>query len=74
MLIYNVHTGIRFDPSIGVTGFAGGINSAILRYVGSDETTEPSTSYTPSNPLFEGDLVVCAEALISALLFNIKFE
>jgi hypothetical protein len=72
MLTYNVRTGIRFNPSIGMMGTAGGINSAILRYAGANETIEPNTSYTPSNPLFEGDLVVCVGALKFAAFFDVK--
>ncbi|KAJ3555953.1 hypothetical protein NM688_g2291 [Phlebia brevispora] len=48
---------IRANPGIGITtGFAGGINSAILRYVGADEV-EPTTPLVNStNPLNEANL------------------
>lgn len=47
---------IRADPNIGTTGFSGGINSAILRYVGAD-AVEPTTEQTTStSPLSEDDL------------------
>jgi hypothetical protein len=49
---------IRADPSTGTTGFSGGINSAILRYVGADEDSEPSTpEVDATNPLVEANLV-----------------
>ncbi|THV03708.1 laccase lcc5 [Dendrothele bispora CBS 962.96] len=49
---------IRANPSTGTTGFSGGINSAILRYVGADETSEPGTpEVTRTNPLVEANLV-----------------
>ncbi|KAI0371788.1 phenoloxidase [Pilatotrama ljubarskyi] len=47
---------VRANPFFGTTGFAGGINSAILRYDGAptiEPTTEPSTS---TKPLVETDL------------------
>ena len=50
---------IRANPSFTVTngqGFAGAINSAVLRYVGAPES-DPTTSQTPSvMPLNESDL------------------
>ncbi|KAF5340497.1 hypothetical protein D9758_014548 [Tetrapyrgos nigripes] len=49
---------IRANPSIGTQGFAGGINSAILRYAQADATVEPDTPLeTATNPLVEADLV-----------------
>ncbi|KAF5323633.1 hypothetical protein D9758_017077 [Tetrapyrgos nigripes] len=49
---------IRANPSIGTQGFAGGINSAILRYVQADATVEPDTPLEiATNPLVEADLV-----------------
>ena len=39
-LVSNI--GIRANPSAGTTGFTGGINSAILRYAGADDS-EPTT-------------------------------
>ncbi|KAF8206979.1 laccase 2 [Mycena galopus ATCC 62051] len=36
---------IRFNPSTGPTGFTGGINSGVLRYVGAP-TTDPTTTQT----------------------------
>ncbi|KAK1229545.1 laccase, multicopper oxidase, benzenediol:oxygen oxidorectuctase [Marasmius sp. AFHP31] len=46
---------IHADPSSGDKGFNGGINSAILRYVGAPES-EPTTDFRPRNPLKESDL------------------
>nr|WGJ61556.1 laccase 15 precursor [Cerrena unicolor] len=47
---------IRANPNLGTTGFAGGINSAILRYKGA-AVAEPTTSQTTSTkPLLETDL------------------
>ncbi|KAJ7642016.1 laccase [Roridomyces roridus] len=46
---------IRANPSTGIPGFEGGINSAILRYVGAPDA-EPTTTDTSSNPILETDL------------------
>ncbi|OBZ73752.1 Laccase-1 [Grifola frondosa] len=47
---------IRANPNFGNTGFADGINSAILRYVGAPEQ-QPTTNQTQStSPLNEFDL------------------
>jgi iron transport multicopper oxidase len=52
---------IRANPNIGNTGFAGGINSAVLKYI-SAPAIDPVTPYptTPlvasTNPLLETDL------------------
>ncbi|KAI0714961.1 laccase [Earliella scabrosa] len=47
---------IRANPNIGTTGFAGGLNSAILRYAGAPPV-EPTTPLVPSkNPLLESNL------------------
>jgi len=47
---------IRANPDLGSTGFAGGLNSAILRYVLAPEA-DPTTTQTPnSNPLVETNL------------------
>ncbi|GLB43342.1 putative multicopper oxidase family protein [Lyophyllum shimeji] len=47
---------IRANPDRGNQGFAGGINSAILRYAGAP-VAEPTTPFTPSTrPLKEFDL------------------
>ncbi|KAJ7083804.1 laccase [Mycena epipterygia] len=43
---------VRADPNVGVTGFEGGINSAILRYVGAPKV-EPTTNSTGTMPLVE---------------------
>ncbi|KAF5341060.1 hypothetical protein D9611_005950 [Ephemerocybe angulata] len=44
---------IRANPNVGKSGFAGGINSAILRYQGAP-TAEPTTSRSPfDNPMIE---------------------
>lgn len=49
---------IRADPDLGTTGFDGGLNSAILRYSGSNSTADPTTNQTTSViPLVEADLV-----------------
>ncbi|KAF5362289.1 hypothetical protein D9756_002103 [Leucocoprinus leucothites] len=48
---------IRAGPNIGTTGFEGGMNSAILRYVFAPNK-DPTTTQTPSTkPLRETDLV-----------------
>ncbi|KAJ3929520.1 MAG: laccase lcc6 [Lentinula lateritia] len=46
---------IRANPSVGTTGFTGGINSAILRYVGAP-VADPVTVSTSVNPLLETSL------------------
>lgn len=47
---------IRANPNIGSTGFVGGLNSAILRYVLAPEA-DPTTSQSPnSSPLLETNL------------------
>ncbi|KAJ3530214.1 hypothetical protein NMY22_g8668 [Coprinellus aureogranulatus] len=47
---------IRADPNFGTMGFPGGLNSAILRYVGAPNA-DPTSAQTPnSNPLKESDL------------------
>nr|QJT78376.1 laccase 1 [Trametes hirsuta] len=47
---------VRANPNFGTTGFAGGINSAILRYQGAPNA-EPTTTQTPSViPLIETNL------------------
>ena len=62
---------VRADPNFGTTGFADGINSAILRYDGAP-VAEPAPSDPPAfvKPLVETDLhplarmpVVCAVTL-----------
>ncbi|CDO73053.1 Laccase [Trametes cinnabarina] len=47
---------IRANPAFGNTGFAGGINSAILRYDGAPEIEPTSVQTTPTKPLNEVDL------------------
>jgi len=48
---------IRANPDLGNTGFAGGINSAILKYQGAPANQDPTTTQTPnSNPLLEQHL------------------
>nr|AOX15702.1 laccase 1 [Trametes hirsuta] len=47
---------IRANPSFGNVGFAGGINSAILRYDGADPVEPTTTQTTPTKPLNEVDL------------------
>jgi len=47
---------IRANPNLGTTGFAGGLNSAILRYWGAPNT-DPITTQTPNSaPMQEGSL------------------
>ncbi|KAJ4471419.1 laccase lcc6 [Lentinula aciculospora] len=46
---------IRANPSVGTTGFTGGLNSAILRYVGAP-VADPVTSTTADNLLLETSL------------------
>ncbi|KAJ7036321.1 putative laccase [Mycena alexandri] len=54
---------IRANPNIGLaTGFAGGINSAILRYVGAP-VAEPTTNSINTNPLIENNLHPLAPAI-----------
>nr|BAI66147.1 laccase [Pleurotus salmoneostramineus] len=49
---------IRAEPNLGARGFEGGINSAILRYIGAPRNREPTTTQTPStNPLVEANLI-----------------
>ena len=48
---------IRANPNSGNTGFAGGINSAILRYQGAPVDKDPNMIQTTnSNPLLEQNL------------------
>ncbi|KAI9057786.1 multicopper oxidase [Trametes sanguinea] len=47
---------IRANPPFGNVGFAGGINSAILRYDGAPEVEPTTTQTTPTKPLNEADL------------------
>ncbi|KAK7045438.1 laccase, multicopper oxidase, benzenediol:oxygen oxidorectuctase [Paramarasmius palmivorus] len=47
---------IRADPSSGDNGFNGGINSAILRYVGAPEEEPIDRDFDPRNELKESDL------------------
>ncbi|TEB23093.1 laccase 2 precursor [Coprinellus micaceus] len=47
---------IRANPNLGTTGFAGGLNSAILRYNGAPDA-DPISSQTPNSaPLLETNL------------------
>jgi iron transport multicopper oxidase len=52
---------IRANPNLGSTGFAGGINLAVLRYSGAadaDPTSDPTTTAPAiTAPLHEADLV-----------------
>ncbi|KAK7041765.1 laccase, multicopper oxidase, benzenediol:oxygen oxidorectuctase [Paramarasmius palmivorus] len=47
---------IRADPSDGDGGFNGGINSAILRYIGAPEEEPADSDWEPSRELSELDL------------------
>ena len=51
---------IRANPSLGNTGFEGGINSAILRYSGAAEEEPTTTQSATTNLLNEVDLSVSA--------------
>ncbi|KJA21959.1 multicopper oxidase, partial [Hypholoma sublateritium FD-334 SS-4] len=79
---------IRAEPNIGPTGFGGGVNSAILRYVGAP-SVEPNTTQTPStrplletnlhpltNPAAPGPAVPAAKSNgeVIAMPFNISFS
>ena len=46
---------IRANPNIGITGFANGVNSAILRYAGAP-IADPTSQSTSVNPLKETSL------------------
>nr|BAI66142.1 laccase [Pleurotus salmoneostramineus] len=48
---------IRANPNLGTTGFAGGINSAILRYRGAANADPTTSATTSTSPLLETDLV-----------------
>ncbi|KAL0958598.1 hypothetical protein HGRIS_013939 [Hohenbuehelia grisea] len=52
---------IRANPNIGTKGFAGGLNSAILRYIGASHR-EPNSVSSVSNPLRETDLSPFSDA------------
>ncbi|CAL1714469.1 unnamed protein product [Somion occarium] len=47
---------IRAEPNVGTTGFSNGINSAILRYVGANETEPVTEQTTSTSPMSEVDL------------------
>ncbi|PPQ71157.1 hypothetical protein CVT24_009838 [Panaeolus cyanescens] len=47
---------VRSNPNLGTTGFAGGLNSAILRYWGAPNV-DPTTTSTLVNPMLETNLV-----------------
>jgi iron transport multicopper oxidase len=47
---------IRANPNLGTRGFAGGLNSAILRYSGAPDADPTSTQTPNSNPLVEANL------------------
>lgn len=53
---------VRSNPNRGTTGFAGGINSAILRYVGAPNVDPVTTQDPNSNPLVEYNLVPLTNA------------
>ncbi|KAJ6553016.1 Cupredoxin [Mycena capillaripes] len=48
--------GIRANPSAGTKGFAGGINSAILRYVGAADADPTSTQGVSTNAFVEANM------------------
>jgi iron transport multicopper oxidase len=47
---------IRALPNIGPVGFDGGVNSAILRYVGAKKVEPATPLVAPRNPLIEANL------------------
>ncbi|KAJ7148456.1 laccase [Mycena crocata] len=47
---------VRADPNLGIPGFEGGINSAILRYLGAPRVEPATTNSTAKNPLIETSL------------------
>ncbi|KAK7055299.1 multicopper oxidase/laccase [Favolaschia claudopus] len=47
---------LRSVPNLGDTSFDGGVNSAILRYVGAPNTDPKATASNSVNPLLETDL------------------
>lgn len=47
---------VRSNPNRGTTGFAGGLNSAILRYVGAPDEDPTSVQEPNVNPLVEANL------------------
>ncbi|RXW19659.1 hypothetical protein EST38_g6210 [Candolleomyces aberdarensis] len=47
---------VRANPDVGTTGFVGGVNSAILRYVGAPNADPVSTQTPSTNPLMEASL------------------
>ena len=47
---------IRANPNNGNTGFDGGVNSAILRYVGADAVEPTTTQSASTNALVETNL------------------
>ncbi|KAF7798560.1 hypothetical protein EIP86_009782 [Pleurotus ostreatoroseus] len=54
---------IRANPGVGITqGFAGGINSAILRYVGADEVEPTTPEVASTSPLSETALIPLTNA------------
>nr|ALF95042.1 laccase [Crustodontia chrysocreas] len=75
---------IRANPDLGNTGFDGGINSAILRYVGAPDAEPNTTFVTPTNPLVETNLVpltnptppgeACAGCVDYALNLDLAFN
>ncbi|KIY71462.1 multicopper oxidase [Cylindrobasidium torrendii FP15055 ss-10] len=53
---------IRAQPSVGVDGFDDGINSAILRYTGADDSEPAAANVTSSNAMLETSLVPLTDA------------
>ncbi|KAF8148663.1 yellow laccase [Crassisporium funariophilum] len=47
---------IRAQPNVGPKGFAGGVNSAILRYIGAPEADPTTTQTPPSSRMLETNL------------------
>lgn len=53
----NTNYWVRANPNRGTSGFAGGLNSAVLRYEGAPTDQDPTTTQAPNNaPLLEQNL------------------
>ncbi|KAI0673731.1 laccase [Trametes maxima] len=58
---------IRANPNFGTTGFAGGVNSAILRYKGAPASEPTTTQSTSVRPLVETNLHPLASMRVPGL-------
>ena len=62
---------VRANPNLGTTGFAGGINSAILRYKGAPVAEPTTTQTTSTKPLQEPNLhPLVTTPVVSILLLH----